>query len=472
MERRASDVLGVDPERFVELGVFNGFANLDSALHVHPHLLAASSAPEIRRSYDRFRTYFANVLKIIKAANRVGGRARRAAVSALTFKEIHGVGLGYTVHGGDGNAIGPVLAENLTQTASEIIAAGIEDPELFELMGLLEPGIGADRISDMTISVILPNLAEYNQRLAAELEVETTEIRIGGTPYRVPLNPESGSHIFLLSRDILRDLPIALSWDQIDAVTGYNEDLRGRLNAIIGNSWNAEQRRITKRDISEILRIAPSLLGQLIDQYKAHPRVPYNFIDDPGAEERRYLEATALAIEHPLTLATSADPTDEEMIAVVLRICGRFKRLVEDGRANELLHDLVGKPLKERAAQRLFFAVADAYCDANNLDLSPEVNSGMGPVDFKVSRGYAQRVLVEVKKSDNTSLVSGFLKQLPIYSRAEQATNSVYLVLRVNDSPGPIRRLMEAHAAAVVRRQRVPAIVIVDARLRPSASHS
>jgi hypothetical protein len=81
-----------------------------------------------------------------------------------------------------------------------------------------------------------------------------------------------------------------------------------------------------------------------------------------------------------------------------------FKKNIEENKL--LLYREDGRARHEVFAQRLFFAVADAYCDANNVDLSREVNAGNGPVDFKLSIGYKGRILVEVKKSSNSSHAS------------------------------------------------------------------
>jgi len=33
-----------------------------------------------------------------------------------------------------------------------------------------------------------------------------------------------------------------------------------------------------------------------------------------------------------------------------------------------------------------------SYCQANNLDLSPESDAGRGPVDFKISQGFNDKI--------------------------------------------------------------------------------
>ena len=68
-------------------------------------------------------------------------------------------------------------------------------------------------------------------------------------------------------------------------------------------------------------------------------------------------------------------------------IIDQFVFLVENGALYELLwaNDM---PRTERSAQKLFYGIADTYCKANNVDVSPEVDHGGGPVDFTFATSY------------------------------------------------------------------------------------
>lgn len=103
--------------------------------------------------------------------------------------------------------------------------------------------------------------------------------------------------------------------------------------------------------------------------------------------------------------------------------------MIEDNQLCKLLYDKNGKRKHESAAQLLFFGIADAYCSANNLDISPESDAGRGPVDFKVSKGANIKVLVEVKLTSNSKLEKGFTSQLPIYQKSEKSHKGIYLVI-------------------------------------------
>lgn len=81
----------------------------------------------------------------------------------------------------------------------------------------------------------------------------------------------------------------------------------------------------------------------------------------------------------------------------------------------EILNNDNGNPLNENHSQMLFFGIADSYCKANDIDISRENNNGNGPVDFKLSKGYYNKIVVEIKKSSNSQLSHCYEVQIPIY---------------------------------------------------------
>ncbi len=124
-----------------------------------------------------------------------------------------------------------------------------------------------------------------------------------------------------------------------------------------------------------------------------------------------------------------AHPTREELSRIVKEIIGHFRYLVEHNNLWELLW-IDGKPKGERAAQLLFFAVADVFCKANNIEISPETHSGGGPVDFRFSTGYENSIVVEVKRSVG-AVVHGHRSQLEIYKTAARTDAAIFLIIDV-----------------------------------------
>jgi hypothetical protein len=134
------------------------------------------------------------------------------------------------------------------------------------------------------------------------------------------------------------------------------------------------------------------------------------------------------------------------------------------------LYRAPGKPRHESTAQRLFFAVAHCYCEAQNLDVSPEVDSGSGRIDFKFSQGFDCRVLVEVKLSTNSKLVAGYSTQLETYKAAEQTMRAIYLVIDVGKMRRKDKALVERRNDARRKGEPLSDLEFIDGRIRPPAS--
>ena len=126
-------------------------------------------------------------------------------------------------------------------------------------------------------------------------------------------------------------------------------------------------------------------------------------------------------------------------------------------------------PRREKAAQRLFFVIAYAYCKSNNLDVTPEADTGNGPVDFKFSFGFNTRIVVEIKLSTN-DLVHGYTKQLEIYKKAEDTQEGIYLVIDVGSIGRKYNDIQKLQREASEAGQKFSKIYLVDGNRKASAS--
>jgi hypothetical protein len=176
-----------------------------------------------------------------------------------------------------------------------------------------------------------------------------------------------------------------------------------------------------------------------------------------------------VAGEFPLTLTLKGPATAKKAVAVVEQIIEHFCHLIEnEGLWKVLWHG--GSPRREKTSQMVFYGTAAAYCKANNLDVTPEADTGSGPVDFKFSAGYNVRVLVEVKLSTNTKLVPGYQKQLAAYNKSQTPVRSFYLVVRVGRLGKRRAQLVAAKNGIIAAGQQAPEIVFVDATQKKAAS--
>jgi hypothetical protein len=219
-----------------------------------------------------------------------------------------------------------------------------------------------------------------------------------------------------------------------------------------------------------MLLAKPKNLADLIEIYRKAAGNGYDFDSDPSGLLSWDFIGRSAAEANPLTIETKKPQSMDDLRKVVRQIVVQFKKNIEENKLYEVLYAPNGRARHERFAQRLFYAIADSYCEANNVDLSREPDAGNGPVDFKLSTGYNGRMLVEIKKSVNPDLLHGFITQLDAYQKSEAAEESLYLILRISDRESGIKDVLALCEQKQKAGAKVPEVVVVDARKMASAS--
>lgn len=471
MSKSITDHLGLDKIKFEGTGAFDALVDWDTKLFVDPFLLRESSTPEFQGAHDEILKYFSDTLLLIGAVKQIDDLKWTTARNRLVFKEIGAFGLGYSSKGISGSGIGKTFANQLIRTLKEIYDAGVTEPELFELLGLFQEGVGADRISDMTCRILVKRFASFSERVLAEsgFKGKKTKWRFG--EYTLPSHPEKSNFPILVSpKEFLRDLPVAHDFSDIDWVCAENDELRTKLNNVLGSNWRKDIRELGKGQLKSFFIKNPEILEDIISTFKAQPVKRYDFEKDPSGEYIWRQKAQQFAADFPLALILPDNPQHKDVCQVVEQICDKFKENIEQNGLWEALYNDSKKPRKERIAQRLFYAAADSYCDANNVDLSRESDAGRGPVDFKLSRGSKDKVVVEAKLSTNKDLLNGFQNQVEIYKKAEKAHKAYYLVIQVSDSDKSLQNLFNLKNKLTGDGLKTPEIVTVDGTPKKSAS--
>lgn len=225
---------------------------------------------------------------------------------------------------------------------------------------------------------------------------------------------------------------------------------------------------ITKAELRGMLLSNPSFLADLAKVYRDCVSRSYDFDNDPDGLFDWLLAGFEAAKAAPIEIGIKKPRTVDELLTIIDAIVKQFKKNIEENRLYEVLYRDDGRPRPEVYSQRLFYAVADAYCGANQIELSREPNAGNGPVDFKIA-DVGIRVLVELKLSKN-DLVHGYEVQLPAYEKSEQAAASVYVIIRVTESETAIKNVLNIYEIGMKRRQNMPRVYVIDARPTESAS--
>lgn len=473
---RFSEHYSIDSKELDDRGLLDPTLNADTKLFIDPLLLEDSSHVEISKNARlTYENHFGTIIKFLGKAKSPSDVAWRSAARLLTFPEIKWTCLGYGAQSVSGSGSGSGMTTQYIETARQIVELGIEDPDLFVAMALFENGVGPDRISDMTSNVIVGDLITLNERILAELGVPTQSTTISlqnGKTYtgKLAINPYIGSEdpVILVPSDILRALPIATDWSGVAEAASKNAQLRSRVNDQIAHMWRVK----SKKDKDEIRRWALSdkaSFETFMEMLHGASPTAYDMHGDPLGEVFWRKIAAALIEVEPFSIAAPAKMDLAGVESVVATIIEQFRFLIEDRRFSEELY-YQGKPRPEIAAQRLFFAVAHAYCKANDLDLTPEAETGNGPVDFKLSSGFSGRVVVEIKLSRNPKLVDGYTKQLETYKAAEETVSGFYVVVDVGHMGRKDKRLLEVKNAASQRAEATSPIHFIDGSRKRSAS--
>lgn len=461
-------------EKIVGAGIINVSLNVDALLFVDPLLLPLSKHKEMNDAADRFQHYFASLVKIVQAVQKLDDSdvAYREAKRRLTFPEIPGTCLGYGAGSIHGSGVGPEMASRLVATAKAIVDLGVTDPDLFLLLPLLEDDVGPDLISDMVTNVVLEDLAAFTVRNAEALGLSLEDHTVLGTSFTLPTNPtqKQRTPVFLVPKDVVRALPIALDWEDVGRVAAENQAIRDTFNLCVGDIWKAKTRE-SKQEMRKVLLANAQTVSAYIAAVQGVKPTAYDLSSDPEGEFVWRELRPVLAQDYPLSSPLSKKAqTLSDVRIVVEKIVDQFQHLVEERGLWRELWAEQGKPRREKSVQRLFFAVADSYCEAFNVDISPEVDTGSGEIDFKLSTGYDAKAVVEIKLSDNKRLLHGYEKQLERYKTAEKLAAGFYIVVVISDLGRRDAQLLEAKNSATRRGEFVSGLYFVNGLPRESAS--
>ena len=470
-----SDYFKVKKSLLDELGVMDPFLNFDNKLFIDPFLLARSIHPEMQEAHKLYESFFAGISKLLMKSDTENDITWTAAKDKFEFKEIKETCLGYGDESIDGSGWGEKLIIATLRRAKKIIDLGIEDSEFFSLVFLFQELIGPDKISDMTTHIILPSLLKFNKRIIGELgniDLEPFEIR--NEIHKLIKNPAAKKHIsiLLVPKDIVRNLPIAANWAEVCQAARKNHYYRESLSMHIAKIWKKACKKEEKEKIWKEISGDPKYFNYVLNTVKKINKKAYNFVKDPEGIIFWSKILYSIDKENPLDLSRYKNnaPQDIETIySLVKEIINQFKHLIEKrGLWTELWIDK--KVRNETNIQKLFYAVAESYCKANNLDITPEAETGNGPVDFKFSIGFTGRVIVEIKKSNNPKLVHGYEKQLEIYKEAESTNRGIFLIINIKDFESNRRRIEKIRNEKIKNGELTSEVIIVDGTRKKSAS--
>jgi hypothetical protein len=270
-------------------------------------------------------------------------------------------------------------------------------------------------------------------------------------------------------KDILRELPLAVDWSDVSRVVSEIEEIRERFNRFIGpiaQATVAERKQALKKAAMSSLKNFRLMFHEILAASDSY---------DPNEDALNFYAfrnlITSDLAQFKGKIKPASVPSRQELQRIVTEIIEHFRHLVEKNNLWELLWTPDKKPKRERAAQLLFFAIADVFCKANDIDISPETHSGGGPVDFKFSKGYSNRIVVEVKRSTGT-VEHGYKTQTEKYKAAARTDAAIFLIIDVGGMGRKLINIRRHQKALLDEGKTASQIEVVNARRQKSASKS
>ena len=451
--------------------------SVDTKLFLDPFLLLdeASNPKSIwNTAHDSLIEHFARCYDLLAKSGAKGTQSEGIARGLLSFPEPSELCLGYTAAGTAGSGSGRRNADLIIGSIVTAIAAGLDRPEHIEEIGILNEGIGADRISDATCNVLKPMIIDYTQAVVRRHKLPTTEVRVRHTRCNIttgrwldevldlPLNPFTGRGVLLVPQRFLNRLPTLNADDWFDST--FNADLRRDLNVQVGQ-------RVPKKEIVKAARHHPERIRSWADELRQSGAVRgYDFANDPLGIVSWQEAGQEFAEANPLSVRVR---DAAELRSFVKRVLEMFKLFIEEQGGWKLLWNDNNEEKNEEAAQLALLGLARPYCRDHGVELDREVNLGRGPVDFKLTGGPSLRLLVEAKKLHNGDFWNGLERQLPSYMVSDETSDGWLLAIRyrtggvsktrARELPRRVKALNDAGGMNV-------GFTLIDARPKRSAS--
>lgn len=438
MKKRYSEYVGYKYSKDDEW--FNPQVEWDTELFIDPVLLKNIQIPELKGSYEKIVSYFSKVLENLED-NKIPIELKKNMVDFIEVKEAN---LGYSYDSNDGSGLTGETAIQLMKNLKEFIKSGLFGLEEFSTIAIFDNKVNVDRISDMVLNILKDDFIKYSLRIAKEKEFPIKKFR-----YRREFNFEymswniSNIEMPYIINDEGREIPVLLIPKEI-LVSKLNLGEENFLDWLYDNQSDFLKEKFDYNIKKDLYKIKDTIKDNIIRNKRADiikkftiesSNVSYDIEQDPEFINNIYDIANDIYTQNKESFKEINKKSEYIPVREVVEILlSDLEYLMEDKKGYTALFSTKNKFLTEPKISKIVHMIWDARIkDAGfNVDISPETNSGHGPVDFKISRG-DDKVLVENKVSTNPKLLECIdeNKQIHIYLKQEDC-NLAYLLVFIN----------------------------------------
>lgn len=475
-----SDFFDIDPILIKNYGAFNISLIKDLPLFVDPFLLFNSK----KDNYQSLHRDTINYVKFLKNESRKK-LPEGLIKSWFHFPEVKQNWLGYSEIGNGGRGLGGKFASSLKLNLTSVFSNFGEEVETashLEKLALIKNGVGKDQISDFVCNFILGFLAKYTEDFAVKyIDKKKCDVfMVGKAEFNWKTKTWEGRQFTLprYGNDFVLLTPVDLLTK--DEAWINHKDFVEDFSSVIGAVSNEQLRCSVDQYFASIIPDDPTKKDYEIAIEKVVEKYPQVLDAYIAIKERNRGEAT-LVSEEKISLAMKmfvgklveftelldkntdfykqSGKSREEALERV-----NFLKHVIEAQDGYRLFYIKGRAIKREQDLQTMFKLT---WFASVCDMNAEVNNGRGPADFLVSKGSADKVVVEFKLASNSHIERNLINQAEIYSDASRANHPpIKVILYFTDLEfGKIDRLLVKHGLKGKAE-----IVLIDATPKDSGS--
>jgi hypothetical protein len=489
-----SDYFRVKERDLENYGAFNISLIADLPLFIDPFLLFNSK----KKTYRKLHKDIIKYLMFLKTKSETQDLDIGALKAWYIFKEVDQNWLGFSISGNKGNGLGSDFGKALHKNLHNIFHDFGQEKQMaitrgshLEKLCLIKERVGKDKISDFATNLIKEYLLNYTQaftlkyinpklrgkirvpRTCFNYETETWQEGLFDLPKLnndfVILTPKdliTKDETWINKKDMYED------YDNIaDAVT--DSELRFRINNYFIKLLAQDKKKKkapTKKERNAAIYATIQEYPQLIDYY-----IKYKEDNGDTAENisnQKVSLSQFIYIENVKQFRAGLENTSfylpaKNSYAEAKKKIALLKEYIENNDGYRLFYHNGHVSLDEDDLQLLFGLVCHG---STAFDVNREVNNGRGAVDFKISRGSADKTLVEFKLASNRKLERNLQKQVEVYQKANKTMSSFKVIIYFTETEYK-RVMMILNRIGLAGKENV---ILIDGRKdnKPSASNA